>query len=127
MLCCVVLCCAVLCCAVLCCAVCCYHELCDPFREFLSFVDSVESRISEDHQSVVRFGSNDSAHTLGGLSKGIEGEEVGLTELEVRPQVLEAAPQHSTQSVLEGNTKDDDTATKVTVEVDSLCHLPPGD
>lgn len=62
----------------------------------VSAADPVPSSMSthlvgKDHQAVVGFPSDGSAHALGGVSHGVEGEEVVLPDLEVIPQVFQTS------------------------------------
>ena len=45
--------------------------------------------VSKDHESVVGLASDDSAHTLGRVTHGIERQEVVLSDLELIPEVLQ--------------------------------------
>lgn len=47
--------------------------------------------VGKDHEAVVGFPSDGSAHALGGVSHGVEGEEVVLPDLEVIPQVFQTS------------------------------------
>lgn len=67
-----------------------------PSAEQVSLAASVESwmwthLVSKDHQAVVGFPSDGSAHALGGVSHGVKREEVILPDLEVVPQVFQAS------------------------------------
>lgn len=46
--------------------------------------------VGKDHEAVVCLAPDGSAHTLGRMAHGVEGEEVVLSDLELVPQVLQS-------------------------------------
>lgn len=53
--------------------------------------------VSKNHESVVCFASDGSAHTLCGVTHGIKRQEVVLSDLKLIPKVLQTSLKHASQ------------------------------
>lgn len=61
-------------------------------RYFLSY--SLTHLVCKNHESIVRFAPDGSAHTLGSMSHGIKGQKVILSDLKVIPEILQTGLLH---------------------------------
>lgn len=50
---------------------------------------SLTHLVCKNHESIVGFAPDGSAHTLGRVSHGVEGQEVVLSDLKVIPEILQ--------------------------------------
>lgn len=58
-------------------------------QEELSWSYSLTHLVCKNHESIVRFASDGSTHTLGSVSHGVERQEVILPDLKVIPEILQ--------------------------------------
>ena len=87
----------------------------------------ITRRRTRDGETVVALVPDDPPDALSGLAQGVEVEVVSVRDAESLLQVREARQQHSGAGVLVGDADHQNAPAVVSVEVDPLGHLSPGD